>query len=207
MSLKTKKIVLIGVFSAIAYIFSCIGSIIPKFQGFLTLDPKDAVIVIAGFALGPLASVAISIIVPFIEMITTSTTELIGFLMNVLSSLAFSLIPALLYRKNKSFKSAIIGLLTGLFATTALMLLWNYVVTPFYMGIPREAIADMLLPVFLPFNLIKYAINTVLTVVLYKPTVKILRKTLMLAPSKKKEESNQKADTPPKKKESQGEDK
>lgn len=59
---------------------------------------------------------------------------------------------------------------------TIIMLLWNYLITPIYMGYPREAVAELLLPAFLPFNLLKGGLNTALTLLIYKPIVQALRK-------------------------------
>ncbi|MBO5338986.1 MAG: ECF transporter S component [Clostridia bacterium] len=187
MKFTTRNIVVCGLFSAIAFILTNIGNLIPiRFAGFLSFDPKDAIIVIAGFALGPLATIIISVAVAFIEAVTISTTQIIGFIMNIISSVSFALIPSLLYKKNRQFKTALIGLGISSVVTIILMLLWNYLITPIYMQIPREAVADMLLPVFLPFNAIKCAMNVVLVVVFYKPFVKALRKMVLLDPSKKK---------------------
>ena len=67
---------------------------------------------------------------------------------------------------------------------TAMMLLWNAFLTPLYMGLPRQAVAAMLLPVFLPFNLLKGGINAAVTLLVYKPLVKALRAAKLLpAPS------------------------
>jgi hypothetical protein len=55
------------------------------------------------------------------------------------------------------------------------MLLWNYIMVPIYQGIPRDAVAGMLIPVFLPFNAIKAAFNASVTMLLYKPVVGALR--------------------------------
>jgi len=64
------------------------------------------------------------------------------------------------------------------------MLLWNYLITPIYMGMDREEIVvPMLIPVFLPFNLGKYILNAALTMLIYKPIVTALRKANLLAPS------------------------
>ena len=63
------------------------------------------------------------------------------------------------------------------------MLLWNYIITPFYMGVPRETVAGMLLPVFLPFNLVKGGLNAALTLLLYKPIVSALRSAHLAEPS------------------------
>ena len=63
------------------------------------------------------------------------------------------------------------------------MILWNWLVTPIYQGMPRAAIAEMLLPVFLPFNLTKALMNGALTMFLYKPVVVALRKAHLVPES------------------------
>ena len=66
---------------------------------------------------------------------------------------------------------------------TSVMLIWNYLITPFYMGYPREAVAELLLPAFLPFNLIKSGLNAAFTFLLYKPVITALRKSGYLSAS------------------------
>ena len=63
------------------------------------------------------------------------------------------------------------------------MVIWNYIITPLYMGVPREQVAGMLIPIFLPFNLIKGGINAALTMLLYKPVVGALRKAKLVESS------------------------
>ncbi len=182
MNKNTKKIVLIGMFSAIAYIFTLIGHLIPiAFMDFLKYDPKDAIIVIAGFALGPLSALVISVLTALLELITISTTGIIGFVMNVIASATFACIPALIYKKSRKFKAAIIGLLISSVLVVGFMLLWNWLITPLYMGVPREAVVEMLIPVFLPFNALKVILNTILTLLIYKPVVRALRHTGLLS--------------------------
>lgn len=60
------------------------------------------------------------------------------------------------------------------------MLFWNYLITPIYMGYPREAVVELLIPVFLPFNLIKGGLNAAITMILYKPIVKALRRAHLI---------------------------
>ena len=48
------------------------------------------------------------------------------------------------------------------------------------MGMPREAVVDMLLPVFLPVNAIKGALNAAITLLLYKPLTRALRSAHLL---------------------------
>ncbi len=66
---------------------------------------------------------------------------------------------------------------------TVCMLLWNYIITPFYMGVDRAVVAGMLIPTFLPFNLIKAGINLALSLLLYKPIVSALRLANLLPKS------------------------
>ena len=63
------------------------------------------------------------------------------------------------------------------------MLLWNYLITPFYMGQPREVVEALLLPVFLPFNLAKGGMNMAATLLIYPPVVGALRRAGVVPPS------------------------
>ena len=174
--ISSKTIVTIAMLCAIAFIAKWISNALPTVQGFLSFDLKDIVIAIGGFILGPLPAALISLIVSFIEMLTISSTGPIGLVMNVLSSCSFACVAAVIYHRNKNMKSAVIGLISGVLCMTVIMLLWNWLITPLYMGVPRNVVAGMLTTVFLPFNLAKGGINASLTMVLYKPVVTALRK-------------------------------
>ena len=79
---------------------------------------------------------------------------------------------------------AVIGLALGTVCLTVVMLLWNYLITPIYMGMDREEIVvPMLIPVFLPFNLVKGGLNMALILLLYKPVVTALRKARLVPES------------------------
>ena len=60
------------------------------------------------------------------------------------------------------------------------MLVWNYLITPLHMGLERPIVASMLIPVFLPYNLLKCAANAALTLLIYKPLVNALRRAHLL---------------------------
>ena len=157
---NTKKITLLGMLAAIAYavIFVC-HFLIPPVAGFLTLDVKDTIIAIAGFIFGPLSAALVGVVVAAVEMVTISATGPIGLVMNILSSCCFACVAAFIYKRKHTLKGAITGLIVGCLSATAVMLLWNFLITPIYMGVPRETVAAMLVPVFLPFNLGKYILN------------------------------------------------
>lgn len=178
---KLKMLATLGMLAAMAYVitFICRVPIIPSVP-FLDLEFKSAIILIGGFIYGPLPALAVTIVVCFLEMLTFSSTGFIGFVMNVLATAAFVCPAAFVYKKKKSLVGAIIGLAIGTALMTGVMLLWNYLVTPMYMHIPREQIMPLLLPAFLPFNVIKGALNSSVTLVLYKFVVSALRKAKLL---------------------------
>ena len=176
-SSKTRKLTLMAMFAALAYIVMLVGRFPISSVDFLKYDPKDLILAICGFILGPLPALAVTVVVSFIEMLSVSSTGVIGFFMNVLASAAFVCPAAAIYQKRHTLRGAAAGLVTGVALMTALMLLWNYFITPLYMGYPREAVAAMLLPVFLPFNLIKSALNAALTMLVYKPVSRALKRS------------------------------
>ena len=181
---KMKKLTVLAMLSAIAYV--AVALLRFPVVLFLSYEPKDVVIAIGGFLYGPLAALGISLVVSFIEMLTISSTGWIGFVMNFLSSAAFAGTAALLYRKKRTQGSAIAGLFGGALLMTVLMLLWNYLITPLYMHTARADVAAMLVPVFLPFNLLKGCLNATITVLLYKPVVQPPSKTPGRMPVKRR---------------------
>ncbi len=174
MSTRTQKLTRLAIIAAIAYVLTVVGRIPITPLDFLKYDPKDAMIVIAGLAYGPLSAIGVSVVVSFIEMITVSSSGIIGFFMNVLSTCMFACTAAVIYKFRHSIAGALVGLIVGTFAMTVLMLFWNYLITPLYMGLPREEVLAILVPIILPFNLIKGGLNTGLTLLIYKPVSKIL---------------------------------
>ena len=171
-----KKMVLLAMLAAVAFMLVALIRI--PVVLFLSYEPKDVVITIGGFLLGPMASFVISLVVALVEMVTISTTGPIGCLMNLISSACFACTAAFVYKKKHSIGGAVLGLILASVAMIAIMLLWNWLITPLYMtGTSRSDIAAMLVPVFLPFNALKAGFNSALTLILYKPLVSALRKT------------------------------
>ncbi len=180
---NVRKLASLAMLCAVAYVVMYLSKLIfapLTVAGFLTFDLKDVIIAIGGFIYGPLSALVISLVVSTIEMFTISDTGPIGLLMNVLATIAFVCPAAYLYKKRHSIPSVISGLVIGGLLMTGVMLLWNYLITPLYMNVHRDVVTDMLLPVFLPFNLIKATMNGALVMLLYKPIVTALRKTRLV---------------------------
>jgi len=174
---RTKNMTTMAMLAALAFLVMLVGRIpMVAAAPFLKYDPKDVIIIIGGFIFGPFAAFMISLVVSIIEMLTVSETGPIGAIMNLLSTCSFACLASVIYKKKHSIKGAVIGLVSGIALMVVVMLAWNYLLTPIYMGYPREAVAAMLLPVFLPFNLIKGGLNAGITLLIYKPVVMTLRK-------------------------------
>ena len=173
MNSKTKRLTTVGMLCAFAYVATVIGRI--PLVLFLKYDPKDIIIAISGLIFGPLTSFSVALIVSLVEMFTISENGILGFLMNVISSCSFACTAAFIYKKKRKLSGAIVGLFCGWGCMVLVMLLWNYLITPIYMGYPREAVVKLLVPAFLPFNLIKGGLNAAMTMILYKPVITALR--------------------------------
>ena len=175
MNSKTKKLTTISMLCALAYAATVFGRV--PLVLFLKYDPKDIIIAISDLIFGPLTSFSVALIVSLVEMFTISENGILGFLMNVISSCSFACTAAIIYNKKRKISGAIVGLFCGWGCMVLVMLLWNYLITPIYMGYSRAAVVELLIPAFLPFNLIKGGLNAAITMILYKPIVTALRRS------------------------------
>jgi riboflavin transporter FmnP len=171
-TLSTEKMVGIGIFSALAFVVS----LFVRFPvQFLTFDAKDAIMAIGSMMFGPLAGVAMSLTVASLEL-TISDTGIYGFIMNVASSMVFTVVSALIYRRLRTMKGAVLGLCAAVLSVTAVMMALNLLVTPYYMGCSVGDVVALIPALLLPFNLTKATLNAGLVLVLYKPLAVALRK-------------------------------
>ena len=175
---RTKKLVTMAMLAALSYLLMVFVRI--PMISFLKYEPKDVIIALGGFIFGPAEAFLISLAVSIVEMFTVSDTGWIGAVMNLVSTCSFACTAAIIYKKNRTQKSAVIGLGVGIITMIIVMMLWNYLLTPIYMGYPREAVAAMLPTVFFPFNLIKGLLNAVILILIYKPVVRGLRRARLV---------------------------
>ncbi len=180
MNMTTKKITTLGMLCALAVIVNLLihFPLIPSVE-FLSYDAKDVIIVIGGFIYGPGSAFIMSVITSLLEIMYRGG-NLLDVLMNVISTCTFACVAAWIYKRDHTREGAFIGLGAGIVCCVLSMLLWNYIVTPIYFGMPREAVVSILVPGILPFNLLKCGLNSGLTLFLYKPIVGIFRRTSLV---------------------------
>ena len=174
---RLRRIVLIALFGAISYVLMLVVHIPVQF---LTMDVKDVIITLAGLYFGPLAALSLSVLVPLLEMVTISTTQWYGLVMNILGTAALSVTASVIYKYKKSLLGAIVGLVSGAGVMVAVMLLFNLLVTPYYMGVTVETVQNLIPVLLFPFNLLKGVLNVGLVLLLYKPLSLVMQRAGVL---------------------------
>lgn len=168
----TKKLTVLAMFVAMGFI--CLFVCRFKFYH-LTLDFKDVFITMAGFIYGPAAAFAVALTETVIELVTVASTGFWGAIMNIAGSASFACTASLIYKYNKSFKGAIIGLCTAVFVMTAVMMPMNILITPLYANVSMQDVIALIPTMLLPFNFLKGLLNASVTYILYKPLTQALR--------------------------------
>lgn len=135
---------------------------------FLEYDPADVPIYITTFAFGPIAGLLVTLIVCLIQAFLLGGAGVYGFLMHFLATGLFVIVAGAMYRHKKTKKEAIMALIAGVVVTVVSMCVFNYFVTPLYMGVPREAVLALIPTAIIPFNILKAGINAAITFFVYK---------------------------------------
>ena len=194
--MKKKNVVYvakIGVLSAIAAVIMLLEFPLPFAPSFYKLDLSEIAVLIAGFGLGPVAGILTELVKILLNLCINGTdTAMVGEFANFCIGISFVLPASLLYKKVKSLKGALIGLVIGTFSLALAGALLNYyVMLPFYgkvMGM--EAIINagnainpninslwtFILFATVPFNLVKGVACSVITTLVYKRVSPILHK-------------------------------
>jgi riboflavin transporter FmnP len=136
---------------------------------FLEYDPADIPILVGTFLFGPAAGLIITAVACIVQGLTVSASSgVIGILMHFFATGSYVIVAGLIYVKHHTKGGAVAALIAGTLTMTAVMVAWNLVMTPIFMGTPRAAVAAMIVPVIIPFNLIKAALNGAITFAVYK---------------------------------------
>ena len=169
MSEQTRKLTTIAMLTAISAVLITLVHF-PLFPtaAFLQYDPADVAILIGAFAYGPVAGVIITVLASFIQAFFLGGDGVYGFLMHVIASSVLAITAGSIYRLRHTRPGAAISLCCGTVMMGLVMMVANHFITPMFMGAPVEVVDAMLVPVILPFNLLKAGINSVITFLVYK---------------------------------------
>ena len=175
--MSTRQLVVMAMMTAISVVlvYAIHLPLVPA-ASFLEYDPADIPILIVAFAYGPVSGFIMTVVVSLIQGLTVSAASgPIGIVMHIIATGSCTLIAGSIYWRHKTRKVALISLVIGVIVMTTAMVLMNLILTPIFMGAPREAVMQMLVPIILPFNLLKSGINCLITFILYKPLSSLIK--------------------------------
>ena len=162
----TRQLVTMALMCAIGVLLSFVEFPLLPGVTWLKYDASAMPAMVCGFAFGPAAGLAVGVVGAVIHGILMA--DFSGAVMNILVVAGFILPAALVYRRSRTFKSGVVGLVLSAITATVMAILGNLVITPMWLGVPLDAVVAMILPILTPFNLIRAGINAVLTLIVYK---------------------------------------
>ena len=189
-----RRITSAAILTAMAVVLMYLEIALPFMPPFLKFDFSEIPVLVGSFALGPVYGVVIELLKNLIHL-PVSATSGIGEMSNFLTGSIYVFSAGLFYRRHRTRKGAIIGMLIATAALTFIAVPLNYFVTlPLYgivLGYTTEAIVGMSQAVnplitsklslilwgFVPFNLFKGLVVAFVTFWIYKPISKVINKT------------------------------
>ncbi len=166
--MNTKKISLVGVFSAVALAVMFIEFPIFPAASFLKYDPSDIVALLVAIPYGISSGFTVIVIKDILYYLIKSG-DIVGILMNIIAGFSFVFFAAKFWNKNRILAGSLATIVT-----TILMVAINAVVVPFYFKAPFSLYLKFL-PWIIAFNLIKFGIDFVAVIPLTKYLDKVFR--------------------------------
>ena len=186
-------VVKIAILAALSAVIMLLEFPLPFAPGFYKLDLSEAVILMGGFAMGPVAAAVIELIKNLINILLNgTTTAFVGEFANFLTGCALVVPASLIYKYHKTLKGAIVSLAVGTVSLVIIGSTFNYfVLIPAFSSMyhmPLDEIVSMgskvnplvsdlkTLVVFAvaPFNIVKGVLCSLINLLLYKRVSKIL---------------------------------
>ncbi len=167
---KTLRLTQMGMLAAISIVLILLLRV-PIFPSapFLEYDMADVPVLLAAFVLGPIPGLIVLFVASLIQAFLLGGNGIIGLIMHFFASGALVVAASLIYRRfGQTTVSLIIGLIVGSLCMTALMIPLNLIFTPLLFGVGREVVMGLLLPILIPFNLIKAGLNSVIFFLIFK---------------------------------------
>lgn len=193
---NTRKIAMIGMFSAVAMLLHLFDFALPFAPPFYKLDFSELPILVGTFAFGPAAGVMMEFIKILLKLcIKGTSTVFVGDLANFVIGCSFILPASVLYAFRKNKKTAIIACVAGTLVMTVFGTAFNavYLLPAFskLYSLPMESLIAMgsevnpwvkegsivsfVAACVAPLNLIKGISVSIVTLLVYKPLSPIIK--------------------------------
>ncbi len=184
---NVRRMCMAAIMGVIAFVLLSVNFSIPVLSPFAEIDAAALPELIGGFVLGPVGAVQIILVKLVMKLLLVGTESMYtGEIQNLLLSLSFVLPAVLYYRRERSKKGAIMGLVLGSVCKIVVGVFTNlYLIFPFYIslyGMDWDAIVDMCAAVnpwikniptmiafsIVPFNVVSTALSSFITILVYK---------------------------------------
>ena len=144
---------------------------------YLEYDPADMPLMLAALMFGPWWGLAATVVASAVQAATVSAgSGIVGFFMHVFATGLYVIAAGLLYRLfGKKLRGLIFALIVATLVATAAMVPLNLIFTPMY-GTPIDVVRGMIWPIIIPFNLITFGINSLVTALVYHSIKYIIEK-------------------------------
>ncbi|MBI5975342.1 ECF transporter S component [Staphylococcus canis] len=177
---QTKKMIVVGMLSAIAFILMFIKFPLPFLPPYLTVDFSDVPALIATFTFGPVAGLLVEFIKNLLNFFF-NMSDPVGPVANFIAGSSLMIVSYWIYIRKQTTRSLIIGLLFGVIVMTIVLSILNYfVLLPLYGAIMNLSDITHNLKVIItagiiPFNIIKGILVSIVFVLLFKRLSKIIK--------------------------------
>lgn len=194
---SVRRLTMAAMMGAVAFVLMYFSFSVPVLSPFADFDFSYLPELIGGFVLGPAGAVEIIAVKILLKLVFKGTsTMLTGELQKFLLSCAYVLPAVLYYRKNRTKRGAMIGLVLGTVVGVIVAIITNvYIIFPFYIklyGMDWAAIIDMCTAVnplihdlptmvafsIIPFNLISMTVISLIAMLVYKKISVPLKKMI-----------------------------
>jgi riboflavin transporter FmnP len=173
---NVRAITWIAMLAAAAFALQLLAAFLPKVGGFLDLEISDLPAIVGTMALGPAAGIVIELIKNLLHC-TVTTTGFVGEFANFVMNGTFMLVTGLIYKRNKTKKGAVWALVWGVVSLAVMGVVANMLIMlPLYMPTaPFDVKLILALSTILPFNLVRGAVLSLITLLIYKKLSPIIK--------------------------------
>lgn len=192
---KVQLICKVAMLSAIAAILMLLQFAIPFVPPFYQMDFSEVIVLLCGFALGPIAVIICEALKIVLNLLMNGTDTLgVGELANFIMGCSFVLPATIFYHRHKSKKYAKVGLVLGTLCLCVVSVILNYLVLlpaySYFLDLPLNTLISMgtsvngnidslfsfILLAVLPFNLLKGILTSVGVLLIYKKISPLLKR-------------------------------
>lgn len=166
----TKRVAVSAMFVALAIATSFIEIAIFPAAPFLKFDPSGIFVLLAALLYGMGTGCVVATLPWVFRLFTNPAGALMSFMMGITGVI----VACLIYKRKSDTAGLVIALVCATIASVLMACIANLVVTPLYTGVDVATVAAMIVPIIIPFNIMKFTIDAVVAGLVFVPLKKIL---------------------------------